>query len=376
MEYIRSYFLTNFFLLCVSFGVIFMVLRSNTRRKEDYLMPILIVSSAVLLSIVYAVEGFCLDKPELTFLATFCFFVGFAIRPLILYFFMRLSVKNKIILRISLIAVIVNALVYAVTLFIHVPELSHLIYWYSSAEGHLVHNRGPLYYFAYVIVGAMMAYLVFFSISSLTGRHRYDALASLICLVFIIVAVILETVFYDGTLLNTTIAISCLFYVVHVYQQAAKRDGLTGLYDRRTYYSDAAHLGPKIAAIIMVDMNYLKHINDTEGHLAGDVAINAVARVLEKARDRRCMYVYRLGGDEFLIVSTSTQEGTADATAARVKELLAETPYCASVGVAVRTSPEQTVEDLFVKAEQSMYGDKEEFYRTSGIERRKNGPRQ
>ena len=375
MEAIRGYFLTNFFLICLAFGVIFMVTRSNRSRKSQIIMPILIVCSALLLSIAYAVEQYCLDKPDLVFVATFCFFFGFALRPLVLYFFMRLSVKNKLILRIALILIAVNAVVYSLTLFIDVPEISHLVYWYSVKDGMLEHNRGiPLYYFSYLVVGVMMVYFIIFSLKSLTGWHRYDALASLICVVFIGLAVLLETVLYEGTLLNTTVAIACLFYVVHLYQQAANRDGLTGLYDRKTYYADATHLGSRIVGVVMVDMNCLKYINDNQGHQQGDIAINTVAQVLLKAVDRRYMYVYRLGGDEFLITSTATKEGSVASVVVKIRELLSSTPYSASMGLAIRENPEQSVDELFTVAEKAMYVDKAKFYKESGIERRKGVP--
>ena len=374
MEFVREYFLTNFFLICLAFGVIFMVLRTNRTKKNQILMPIFIVSTALVLSVVYAIERWCVVNPEHLVLGTVCFYLGFALRPLVLYFFLRLSTKNKLILRISLGLIVLNAVIYAFVLFIDVPALSHLIYWYTPENGVLVPARGPLYYFSYFITGAMVIYLVVYSIGSLTGRHRYDALASLICVVFVGLAVVFETILYQSTLLNTTIAIACLFYVVHLYQQAAHKDGLTGLYDRKTYYSDSAHLGNRIVGVIMVDMNGLKYLNDNQGHLEGDKAIIAIARALEKAAHKRYMYVYRLGGDEFLIISTATKPGTCAQTVVKIREILAETPYSASIGMAIREDPNQDVDEMFTQAEKAMYADKEHFYKTSGIERRKGVP--
>ena len=349
-----------------------MVARSSRVRRVVVLMPILIVSSAILLSVFYAIETACLANPSMIFLATFCFFAGFAIRPLVLYFFMRIQVTSKLVIRISLGLVILNAVVYALCLFIHVPAMSHLVYWYQEQGGVLVHFRGPLYFFSYFIVGAMMIYLIFISLASLKGPRRYDALASLICVAFIGLSVLLETLLVADNLLNTTIAIDCLFYIVHLYQQATNRDGLTNLFDRKTYYADSHRFAAKIKGAILVDMNSLKLLNDTMGHQEGDKAIITIARVMEQCTSRRSIFVYRMGGDEFLAISLSSKEHILEDVSAHIKAEMAKTPYSISLGFAYKEKPEDPVAPVVKIAEEMMYRDKSEYYRTSGVERRRS----
>ena len=88
----------------------------------------------------------------------------------------------------------------------------------------------------------------------------FSVFSSLICVAFIGFAVLIESLSFTNDLLNTTIAIACLFYIVHLYQQASMRDGLTGLFDRKTLYGDLEKLGNRVSGIIMVDMNLLKRI--------------------------------------------------------------------------------------------------------------------
>lgn len=86
---------------------------------------------------------------------------------------------------------------------------------------------------------------------------------------------------------------------------AARTDALTGLLNRGAYDTllaewagaDAARTG----SIAVVDMNGLKGLNDTHGHAAGDAAVQLVARAL-KAQFRITDPVFRLGGDEFLVL--------------------------------------------------------------------------
>lgn len=369
MNPVYQYFIRNFFLICLTFGVIFMVLRSYRAKKVRVLMPICIVLAALSISIAYAVEAYTVTHPQLIFLGTFCFFYGFAVRPLIIYFFLRMTTDKPIVMKIALGLVIANAAVYAITLCRFAPDFAKTVYWYDEADGVLIHTRGPLYYFSYGVVGIMAAYLVFASLSQLKGRRRYDALASLIAFAFIVAAVLLETFdtsLVDYSLLNTTIAIACLFYVVHLYQQAANRDGLTNLFDRKTYYADIVKLAPKVTGVILVDMNSLKQLNDTQGHFAGDVAIVTIARTLEKCTNQANMYVYRMGGDEFLVISTSTKKEALEDAAKAILDEMGKTPYSISLGYQPRSTPETTITDMMKVAETEMYEMKAEYHRKNG----------
>lgn len=84
---------------------------------------------------------------------------------------------------------------------------------------------------------------------------------------------------------------------------AARTDALTGLLNRRAF--EATLLDPAAApapgSIAALDLNDLKPLNDTRGHAAGDAALRAVAKALQ-ARTRLADPVFRMGGDEFLVL--------------------------------------------------------------------------
>lgn len=353
-----------------------MVLRNYRARKVDILMPILIVSVTILLGIVYTIEINAAKNPDLLFLATFCYFFGFVLRPLVLFFFMAMTIKQKIALRIGAGLIILNALIYSTSLFIFNENISHLVLWYEvTTKGDVTYlepERGVLYFSSYIIVGIMLIYFLFVAVGSLRGPRRFDAVSSLICVAFIGFAVLIESLSLTNDLLNTTIAIACLFYIVHLYQQASMRDGLTGLFDRKTLYGDLEKLGNRVTGVILVDMNLLKRINDTYGHQAGDRAILKIAEVLKECEETSTMFAYRMGGDEFLILSISTKENALEETAARIREEMGKTEYSVSIGYANQSHEQaKTHSELISAAEKMMYADKAEFYRKSGIERRK-----
>lgn len=84
---------------------------------------------------------------------------------------------------------------------------------------------------------------------------------------------------------------------------AARTDPLTGLLNRRAYEDMRAEwgAGPFAGSVAVVDVNFLKRLNDVHGHAAGDAAIQLVARAL-RGHFRITDLVFRMGGDEFLVV--------------------------------------------------------------------------
>jgi diguanylate cyclase (GGDEF)-like protein len=101
-------------------------------------------------------------------------------------------------------------------------------------------------------------------------------------------------------------------------EQLASADELTGLQNRRGFLALAAqsiklaHRAQKPFALIFVDLDGLKKINDTLGHGDGDLAITDAAHVLSDSI-RHCDVLGRLGGDEFAILMSD-----ADAESARI----------------------------------------------------------
>ena len=116
------------------------------------------------------------------------------------------------------------------------------------------------------------------------------------------------------------------------------------------------------AAMLFVDIDGLKLINDSFGHKAGDEALIQVARLLAGAV-RKSDLVARIGGDEFGILLSHADETSALETAARLVDLIAgcdfihdgdALPLSVAIGVGM-ISGEESPEDVMARADAEMY---------------------
>nr|WP_269810375.1 GGDEF domain-containing protein [Kineosporia rhizophila] len=150
-----------------------------------------------------------------------------------------------------------------------------------------------------------------------------------------------------------------------VLARAARLDPLTNLVNRRggaDAISEAASLpAGEPVALLLIDLDGFKEVNDTKGHLAGDVVLQEVSAALRTAA-RLEDVVARWGGDEFVVVA-ALEERKARALAVRLLETVRTCPQSASaevsasIGIAVRTAPIDEQEWLS-RADEAMYAAK------------------
>lgn len=91
-----------------------------------------------------------------------------------------------------------------------------------------------------------------------------------------------------------------------LYQDASNTDNLTGLKNKNSFSVDMHNIEEGNTGrygIITIDLNGLKHINDTRGHQAGDMYIQRASKILKAAMAGTDFVGYRVGGDEFSIIS-------------------------------------------------------------------------
>ena len=141
-------------------------------------------------------------------------------------------------------------------------------------------------------------------------------------------------------------------------------DSLTGLYNRHYFEKVLAEGHMSAPAIIVADLNGLKLINDTFGHVAGDELLRGVSRMLEQHAPLGAMCA-RIGGDEFVILIPDATSVDVDRCVVKLEEAIAEhnkhTPqYPLSVSFGHKTATEfgGGVYALYKEADDHMYREK------------------
>jgi diguanylate cyclase (GGDEF)-like protein/PAS domain S-box-containing protein len=144
----------------------------------------------------------------------------------------------------------------------------------------------------------------------------------------------------------------------------ATHDGLTGLLNRRGFEEAlTATLRQSAGALLYLDLDEFKYINDSQGHRAGDGLLRNLAGTLIAHR-RQGDVLSRLGGDEFAMLLPKADLAEARAVAESILEALRQQPLdagglpvsiTASIGVALFPAHGETLEALLVHADQAMY---------------------
>lgn len=142
----------------------------------------------------------------------------------------------------------------------------------------------------------------------------------------------------------------------HKLQTMAESDPLTGLRHRRPLAGRLASSIPWRTAVVAVDIDNFKVINDMWGHVAGDRALTVVADAIRQAL-RGGDEVFRVGGDEFVAVLDVPDHHEAVRVAERMAAAVADRGHTISVGVALRGSDEPP-ETTLRRADEAMYAAK------------------
>ena len=152
-------------------------------------------------------------------------------------------------------------------------------------------------------------------------------------------------------------------------RRASRRDALTGLENRGAIDASMQHLwaqasrGAEGFAVLLIDVDHFKRINDAHGHAVGDQVLEHVAAVIA-AQARQADSVGRYGGDEFIIVAPqSAMAGAAQAAerlrlameAEHIHARASNLRVTLSIGVAASMSEDVAVSDVLARADHALY---------------------
>ena len=160
--------------------------------------------------------------------------------------------------------------------------------------------------------------------------------------------------------------ITQIYELMRSLENSAFYDALTGIHNRNAYILrlnewDTASTLP--LAIIVADINHLKAINDTYGHIIGDELLKVVARIISSCSPDRAG-VFRIGGDEFVVMIPNSNEEELETVMAAIKAQCESFQHkdfgspSVAIGGVLRVEMGNDIRELVKQADESMYRDK------------------
>jgi diguanylate cyclase (GGDEF)-like protein len=357
--------------------------RLNRGERRDWVFLITLISGFAfsLIDILDSIIVLWTTIPWVLFTIRTLYFFASTI-PALMYFLYLCSIayseQNQKYNLWVLFGVVVTA-ISLVALFINIG--THHIFYFED-DGTYV--RGPLFFLSYLISGiyfVLYVLLLIFSIRKMADKR----LLAVLCLIPLLacLGLILQTFVPGWLMLGPCYAIAFLVAYLFVQTQEANQvygrlskdastDPLTGLGNRLAYENVLvpAMETPVVeeCALILLDIDGLKKINDIYGHPKGDEALQRVAKVL-KEEAKGAQVIARIGGDEFALVVLD-QDWLA--LEPKVKMLLEavkaessahsqgsyELSFC--VGIAFKQADERDANTLYHHADAALYAAKHE----------------
>lgn len=339
-------YVQNNFIIIVNIVFLLIFLRTNTIFEKDITNKFKIaIGLLIVLSVAENVELWAASLTYPTMLRVVMSIIGYSVRPFIVYFLILIVYYERIKYRVLLvIPAVINILIVSTAVF------SDIAFSYDEANEFV---RGPLGFSAYISSGIYLFLILFYSVRFFKEKSYMEAMIVMAIVIVCAVSTGLEVAWKHVGLLRTVIALSITFYYLYLNTQFFKRDALTGALNRRCFYLDAEKHIDKLSAMVSVDLNNLKYINDEHGHAEGDKAIYTMADCIRRSLLKGCI-MYRIGGDEFAILCFKKNACDIQKMIETINEKMESTPYSCAIGFE-RYNKDEDFDMLCARADAMMY---------------------
>ncbi len=236
--------------------------------------------------------------------------------------------------------------------------------WIFSVGAQNRYTRGPLFLLS-TAVGVF--YFVFMAIAVTKNGASYDtdSKKALIPILSIpLLGVVAQVMFRDMLFIWGSVSISLLLYYIFMRELQFEYDAQTKLRNRSAFEKEMAQSpsGNGNVALIVVDINNLKKINDRHGHAVGDAMIVDTARIVQDSFVA-IGKAFRIGGDEFCAICRDAPKELVDNALSRMNDLLIMANQKRSIRVVLAygyafSSGNESVHSAFVEADRAMYAHK------------------
>ncbi len=255
--------------------------------------------------------------------------------------------------------------------------------WVAAAWGAL-----PLLLGGAVIAtgGPTSPVLMWFALPAVTLGARFDPWGMVVGTAYLLLVFLISTVAVDpasasvhsqtlvatvALVLSTVILSGALVESDRAHRRRSTLDPLTGLFNRNALEQRLAELdgapcdgrkGGQSHALLLCDLDHFKRVNDELGHAAGDAVLQDVAYTMRSVL-RAGDSIYRIGGEEILVVLPGASEKDAVAVAERLRQAVRRrrpvgVGVTISIGAAVTKPDTVNTDDLVARADAALYSAK------------------
>ena len=250
-----------------------------------------------------------------------------------------------------------------------VVNLDYPIIYRVTAEN--VYERMPLYPVSVLLCMPHYIYSAVITLKQMRPDRKRQRVGParflLIYPLFPLLFVLIQSLCYGLAIVWMGSVISLLILYINLQNAKITTDALTGINNRHrfdSYFRYKLHNRTEhtYLFLLMIDIDNLKTINDTRGHLAGDLAIRLTAsRIIDGVR--RSDFVARISGDEFVVIGECHDRSVVDNIINSVRSSILRTPsdpvLSASIGYSILDPyTDRSADDLILEADRSMYARK------------------
>ena len=240
---------------------------------------------------------------------------------------------------------------------------------FFEVDQHNIYQRTGLFFIPYIVTYSYLAHGVVFVYSYRRKVHKYLFLPAIQFMLPVMLGSLLQFFFYGYSLVWLGVSIGMVALFVNIQNESSYVDVLSGLFNRQYLGNLLLMCGEKkdcgVPAAIMLDIDGLKNINDSFGHVVGDDAISTAGRILHKAVGDKGV-LCRYGGDEFIVLMhINSQEEIIDMidlikTQVALFNDSKKKPYeiSFSIGYSIYEGKRESIDDFLKKIDASMYEDK------------------
>lgn len=341
----------NFVAVAITLFLILFILTNNNFERKTNLLFLAAACCVLILIIEEAWEAQLALRAAYAPLRVVLSAIGYSLRPLVAYFLVIMAKRFTGAGLVLLTApAVCNVLVSFSALF------CALAFSYT-ADNQFV--RGPLGLTPFVVAGFYVVVLLVLTIRASGNGGRMEALIVSAIVLLAFMATVMEALFGFRFIQNPSIATSITFYYLFLHSNRSNRDPLTGALTRRRFYLDANKHPATLSAVISLDLNDLKTLNDQYGHVEGDKALAAVSGII-KAHTGTQAVLYRTGGDEFMILCRKLSEENVRQMISEIRAGLEKTKYRCAIGYALY-SHQMNFDAVCQMADKIMYENKRQM---------------